>query len=55
MSNSPFSVDVGKSITVYELKKEMKKEKGHAFDAIDPDTLELWKVSEIFPARVDIN
>ena len=47
-----FHVIIGKSLTVSELKKEIKKEKEHTFGAIDPDTLELWKVSEIFPVRV---
>jgi hypothetical protein len=40
-------------MTVDHLKKAIKKEKERTFDGIDPDTLELWKVSEIFPVRID--
>jgi len=39
-------------MTVYHLKKAIKKQKEHTFDGIDPDRLQLWKVSEIFPTRV---
>ncbi|KAF8337705.1 hypothetical protein F5887DRAFT_1078160 [Amanita rubescens] len=45
VSDDPFHVIIGKSLTVSELKKEIKKEMQHAVGAIDPDTLELWKLS----------
>ena len=53
MSDNPFPVDIEKGMTAGYLKKVIKKEKEHTFNGIDPDTLRLWKVSEIFPVRVD--
>jgi hypothetical protein len=46
VSDDPFHVIIGNSLTVSELKKEIKKVKEHTFGAIDPDTLGLWKVGE---------
>jgi hypothetical protein len=54
VSDNPFPVDIGKSMTVGHLKKAIKKEKEHTFAGVEPDTLELWKVSEIFPVQVDV-
>ena len=53
MFGNPFPVDIKKSMTVGHLKEMIKNEKEHVFGAIDADTLELWKVSELFPVRVD--
>ncbi len=53
MSNNPFAIDIGQSMTVDHLKKAIKKEKERTFEVIESDTLELWKVSEVFPVRVD--
>jgi hypothetical protein len=53
VSDNPFPVDIGKSMTVGHLKEAIKEEKERTFDGIQPDTLELWKVSDIFPVRVD--
>ena len=41
-----FPVKVAKSETVGGLKKAIKKEKEHAFDGVDADCLDLWKVSD---------
>jgi hypothetical protein len=40
-------------MTVDHLKKAIKKEKERTLEVIESDSLELWKVSEIFPVRVD--
>jgi hypothetical protein len=40
-----FSVEIAVSKTVSTLKKAIKDEKKHTFDGIDPDLLDLWKVS----------
>ena len=40
-------------MTVDHLKEAIKKKKERTFEVIESDTLELWKVSEIFPLRVD--
>ena len=54
MSNNPFAIAIEKSMTVDDLKKAIKKEKERTFEDIESDTLELWKVSEIFRVRVDV-
>ena len=41
-----FSIDVPLSKTVDHLKKAIKKEKENAFNHIDADQLEIWKVSD---------
>ncbi|KAF8347795.1 hypothetical protein F5887DRAFT_1072145 [Amanita rubescens] len=46
VSDNPFSVDIGKSMTVGYLKEKIKKEKKLAFN---PDTLKLWKLSSPIP------
>ncbi|KAF8331793.1 hypothetical protein F5887DRAFT_55172 [Amanita rubescens] len=48
-SNSPFAIDIGQSMTVYHLKKAIKKKKERTFDGIDSDTLELWKPKDSNP------
>jgi hypothetical protein len=53
VSDDPFPVEIKKGFTVSHLKEAIKKKKERAFDGIDPDSLELWKVSEIFVVRVD--
>jgi len=53
VSNNPFGIDIRQSMTVDHLKEAIKKKKERTFDGIESDALELWKVSEIFPARVD--
>jgi crinkler effector protein len=52
VSDNPFSVDIGNSMTVGHLKKAIK-EKEHTFEVIESNAFEHWKVSEIFPVRVD--
>jgi hypothetical protein len=42
----PFLVDIPLSKTVDHLKKAIKKEKENAFNHIDADQLEIWKVSD---------
>ncbi len=53
VSNQQPDIDIRKSMTVGHLKEMIKNKKEHVFGAIDADTLELWKVSEMFPVRVD--
>ncbi|KAM6499475.1 hypothetical protein JOM56_004983 [Amanita muscaria] len=54
VSDNPFAIDIGKSMTVGHAKKAIKKEKERTFDGIDPDTLELWKLSPPIPsAEID--
>jgi hypothetical protein len=55
VSNAPFPIDIGESMTVGHLKIAIKKMKENALSGIDPDTLEIWKVSRTFPVRVDDN
>ncbi|KIL58347.1 hypothetical protein M378DRAFT_319083 [Amanita muscaria Koide BX008] len=50
VSDNPFAIDIGKSMTVGHLKKAIKKEKERTFNDIDPDTLELWKLSPPIPS-----
>jgi hypothetical protein len=45
VSDNPFSVDIGKSMTVGYLKEIIKKKKEFEY-AFDPDTLKLWKVGK---------
>ncbi|KAM6490520.1 hypothetical protein JOM56_013863, partial [Amanita muscaria] len=45
ISNAPFSVDIKKHKTVDNPKRVIKK-KVHAFDGIDYNTVNLWRVSE---------
>ena len=42
----PFLVDIPLSKTVDHLKDAIKKNKGNAFNHIDADQLEIWKVSD---------
>lgn len=39
-----FPVEIAKTKTVGGLKKAIKDEKKHAFDGIDADLVDLWKV-----------
>jgi hypothetical protein len=39
-----FSVEIAKTKMVDSLKKAIKNEKKHAFDGIDADLFDLWKV-----------
>jgi hypothetical protein len=41
-----FLIDILRSKTVDHLKKAIKKEKENAFNHIDADQLEIWKVSD---------
>ena len=41
-----FSVKVSRDEIVDVLKKVIKEEKGNAFNRIDADQLEIWKVSD---------
>jgi Crinkler effector protein N-terminal domain len=43
-SDKAFSVEIGMSKTVDQLKNEIKK-KEYALARIDPDTLDIWKVN----------
>ncbi|KAM6490570.1 hypothetical protein JOM56_013913 [Amanita muscaria] len=53
VSNNPFAVDIGKSMTVGHLKQAIK-EKERTFEVIESDTLELWKLSPPIPsAEID--
>ena len=45
VSGGPFSVDIEESKTVDHLKKAIVKQKPHTFVDVDPDGLNLWKVS----------
>ncbi|KIL62257.1 hypothetical protein M378DRAFT_108566, partial [Amanita muscaria Koide BX008] len=49
-SGNPFPVVIGKCATVGELKEEIKKKKENLLGVIDPDTLELWKLSQPIPS-----
>lgn len=53
VSDNPFAIDIGQSMTVDHLKKAIKKENQRTFESIESDAIELWKVSEIFPVWVD--
>ncbi|KAF8622421.1 hypothetical protein AX15_007032, partial [Amanita polypyramis BW_CC] len=50
VSDDLFPVNIGRSMTVGDLKEEIKRKKEHAFGAIDPDTLNLWKLSPPIPS-----
>ena len=43
----PFLVDIPLSKTVDHLKDAIKKKKENAFNHIDADQLEIWKVSDL--------
>jgi hypothetical protein len=49
VSNAPFPVDIGKGMTVGELKEEIKKKFENGLRTIDADTLGLWKVGKSSP------
>ncbi|KAM6503857.1 hypothetical protein JOM56_000800 [Amanita muscaria] len=49
-SDNPFSVKIGKSQTVDDLKQAIKMKKEHAFAGIDYDTLDIWKLSPPIPS-----
>lgn len=45
MSYDPFSVRIGKSETIDDLKEAIKKRMENAFSGVDSYLLNLWKVS----------
>jgi hypothetical protein len=44
LSNIPFSVNIGESETVDDLKKVIKKEKEPELDHLAPNSIVIWKV-----------
>jgi hypothetical protein len=48
-------VEIAKTKTVGGLKKAIKGEKMHAFDGIDADLLDLWKVREIGASYANVD
>ena len=50
-STSPFPVDIGKEMTVGDLKDEIKEKMRPALDDIVASELLLWKVSDCIDLR----
>jgi len=43
-----FTVEIGNTKNVSALRKAIKGEKKHAFEQVDADVLNLWKVSTLY-------
>ncbi len=52
-SDSSFPVDIDDNLTVGHLKDAIVKKKPLAFQDVDPDELDLWKVSGFTPTYAD--
>jgi hypothetical protein len=48
-SSDIFSVDIGRTQTVWDLKELIKETNKHAFRDVDAHRLQLWNVSYLMP------
>jgi hypothetical protein len=51
-SSSPFTVDLGKDDTVYDLKEAVMMKKPITLAGLEADQLTVWKVSDFFQHRL---